>query len=66
MIRTLVNYVGRKIEVLLYAVDELMEEEEKKAIPNNAAKFKGIFNKDEADKFNSYIKQARNEWDRDF
>lgn len=59
------NYVGRQIEVLLYAVDEL-EKEEKKTVPNNAAKFKGIFTKEEGEKFNDYIKQARNEWDRDF
>jgi len=59
------NYVGRQIEILLYAVDELVEEE-KKAIPNNAAKYKGIFTKEEGQKFNDYIKQARNEWDRDF
>ena len=36
------NYVGRQIEVLVYAVDELVEEE-KKATPKNAAKFKGVF-----------------------
>ncbi|CAN5590417.1 hypothetical protein BH11BAC3_BH11BAC3_21900 [soil metagenome] len=57
------NYVGRQIEVLVYAVDELVEEE-KKSIPNNAAKYKGIFSKEEGEKFNDYIKQARNEWDR--
>lgn len=59
------NYVGRQIEVLLYAVDELVDEE-KKATPNNADKFKGIFSKEEGEKFNDYIKKARNEWDRDF
>lgn len=59
------NYVGRQIEVLLYAVDELIEED-KKAVSGNAARFKGIFTKEEGEKFNDYIKQARNEWDRDF
>lgn len=59
------NYVGRQIEVLLYAVDELVEEE-KKTTPNNAARFKGIFTKEEGERFNDYTKQARNEWDRDF
>ena len=58
------NYVGRQIEVLVYAVDELVEEE-KKATPKNAAKFKGVFSKEEGEKFNDYIKQARNEWNRD-
>jgi hypothetical protein len=58
------NYVGKKIEVLLYAIDELLEEEEKKATPNNAAKFKGLFSKEEGEKFNNYINQVRNEWER--
>jgi hypothetical protein len=56
------NYVGRQIEVLMYAVDELVEEE-KEATPNNAAKYKGIFTKEEGEKFNEYIKQTRKEWD---
>lgn len=59
------NYVGRQIEVLVYAVDELIEED-KKAMLNNAAKYKGIFSKEEGERFNEYIKQARKEWDRDF
>ena len=59
------NYVGRQIEVLLYAVDELIEEE-KKVTSSNAAKYKGIFTKEEGEKFNDYIKQARDEWNRDF
>lgn len=59
------NYIGKQIEVLLYAVDELIEEE-KIAKPNNAAKYKGIFSKEEGEKFNQYLKQARSEWDRDF
>lgn len=59
------NYVGRQIEVLVYAVDELVEEE-KKATPNNAAKYRGIFSKEESEKFNQYLNQARSKWDRDF
>ncbi len=54
------NYVGKQIEVLLFAVDEL-EEENKKVKTNNSAKYKGIFSKEEGAKFNEYIKQARNE-----
>ncbi len=39
---------------------------EKKAKANNAGKYKGILTKEEGDKFNDYIKQARNEWDSNF
>ena len=58
------NYIGRQIEVLLYAVDELVEPE-KSSEPNNAAKYKGIFSKEEGEQFNEYLQQARSEWDRD-
>lgn len=58
------EYVGKQVEVLVYAVDELTEEK-KTALPN-AAKYKGIFTREEGDKFNEHINQARSEWDRDF
>jgi len=57
------NYVGKQIEVLLFALDEPIEE--KTTINNNAARFKGLLTTDEADKYHTYLKQARNEWDRD-
>lgn len=59
------NYVGKKIEVLLYAVDEPVGEEKTTAPNNNAAQFKGIFSKEEGREFNEYQKQAREGWDRD-
>lgn len=59
------DYVGRKIEVLLYAVDEPVGEERTAAPNNNAAQFKGIFSREEGKKINEYQKQAREEWDRD-
>ena len=49
--------------MLLYARDELNEE--KAASPNNAARFKGLLTKEEGEKYHQYLKQARNEWDRD-
>lgn len=58
------NYIGKQIEVLLYAVDELIAEE-KIATPHNAARYKGIFSTEEGEKFNQYLQQARSEWDRD-
>lgn len=58
------NYIGEKIEVLLYALDEL-DAEEKTTTSQNAARYKGIFSKEEGEKFNEYLKQARSEWDRD-
>ena len=54
------NYIGRQIEVLVYAVDELTTQE-KTPTPNNAARYKGIFSKEEGKKFNEYLQQARSE-----
>lgn len=56
------NYVGKEIEVLLYAKDDLLEEKGEKA---NASRYKGLLTGEEADKFQAYLKQARNQWDRD-
>jgi hypothetical protein len=57
------NYIGKQIEILLYTTDEVKEEKNIKN--NNAARFKGLLTNEEADKYNSYLKQARSEWDRD-
>lgn len=56
------NYIGKQVEVLVYAVDELEVEEVK---PKNLAKYKNIFSKEEGAKFNEYVNQARKEWERD-
>ena len=63
------SYIGKEIEVLLYAKEELEEEiekiEDKPVKINNAARFKGLLTSKEADDFHIYLKQARSEWDRD-
>lgn len=78
MIRTLVTpsqqtisltvpqqYIGKQIEVLMYAVDEPLKEE-KASGRGDSSKYKGILSKEEGDKFNEHIQQARDEWNRDF
>ena len=57
------NYIGKQIEVLLYAIDEV--ELEKTNAPLNASKYKGIFSKKEGETLNDFITRARNEWERD-
>jgi hypothetical protein len=57
------SYIGKEIEVLLYAKDELTEE--KAAKRNNANRHKGLLTTEEAEKYDMYQKQARKEWDRD-
>jgi len=50
----------------LLAIADNAGDEVKKAKANNAGKYKGILTKEEGDKFNDHLKQARNEWDSNF
>jgi hypothetical protein len=56
------NYIGRKIEILLYAIDEVVEE--KNTARKKPSDFFGTLTQEEGEKFHNYILQARNEWDR--
>jgi hypothetical protein len=59
------NYVGRQIEVLLYAVDELNEQESlKKKKPSEFRGALKLSDEQYAD-FQSHLKDIRNEWERD-
>ena len=60
------NYVGRKIEVLIYPVDELTDELANEMPKKKPSDFAGTLSKEEGEKFHEYLKQARNEWERNF
>jgi hypothetical protein len=60
------NYVGRKLEVLLYPVDELTDEVAEALPKKKPSDFAGTLTIEEGEKFHKYLKQARNEWDRNF
>ncbi len=54
------DYVGRKIEVMYYPVDELVEEKALiKAPVKTMASFKGILTTEEADQLQDYVKKSR-------
>jgi hypothetical protein len=57
------NYIGKEIEILVYAKEELLQQENLKS--NNAARYKGLLTNEEADKFDIYLNEARLEWKRD-
>jgi hypothetical protein len=66
MIKTIVtpqNYIGREIEVLLYAKDELQEEKIKPK--KTMANFTGILSENDYQSLKSHTEQARKEWNRD-
>ena len=57
------NYIGKEIEVLLYAKDELQEE---KVNPKKTmANFSGIISENDYQSLKTHTEQARKEWTRD-
>jgi hypothetical protein len=56
------HYIGRKIEILLYALDEISEE---KTTPKKSmADFSGILSDNEYQALKAHTEQARKEWNR--
>jgi cytochrome c553 len=57
------NYIGREIEVLLYAKDEL--DQEKTKPKKTMADFAGVLSEQDYQSLKSHTEQARKEWNRD-
>ena len=57
------NYIGKELEIFIYAKDEItVENNVKKSI---SSKYKGILTKEEADNYQLHITNSRLEWERD-
>jgi hypothetical protein len=57
------DYVGRRIEVIYYPVDELVEENA--PATKNMSSFRGVLSEAEGNELQEYVKKSRAEWDRD-
>ena len=57
------DYVGRRIEVMYYPVDELIEENPLPTKPMSS--FRGMLSEAEGNELQEYVKKSREEWDRD-
>jgi len=57
------DYVGKKIEVVYYPVDELIEQ---KRPVKTMDSFKGILSNEDADELQEYVKKSREEWNKNF
>ena len=55
------EYVGKKLEVLMYAVEELTESQPEL---RTMAAYKGILTSEETEQLQYYVKQSREEWNR--
>jgi hypothetical protein len=58
------SYVGRKLEVLLYPVDELTSGIAPKSPKKKPSDYAGTLSTEEGEKFHEYLKEIRNEWSR--
>ena len=60
------RYIGKKIEILLYAEDELTEEKSvKKIIDNSALRGALHLTEEQSKDFQQHAKDIRNEWNAD-
>ena len=55
------NYIGKPLEILVYTLDELIEENKRSAKTMGATS--GVLTDDEAMDLQQQIKQNREEWD---
>lgn len=56
------EYVGKKIEVLMYSIEEIVEELPRKV---TMADFWGKLSDESAQKIHDNVKQMRSEWEQD-
>ena len=57
------DHIGKKVHAIFYIDDEISQMNT--VVPQKKpSDFFGIFNKEEADKFEKHAQQIRNEWDR--
>ncbi len=57
------NYIGKKVEILLYSLDEVIEE--KNSTPKKSmADFNGILSETDYQSLKTYTEEARSEWNR--
>lgn len=56
------NYIGKKIEIIFYALDEIVEEKVKPK--KTMADFCGILSESDYSSLKEHTEQARTEWNR--
>jgi hypothetical protein len=56
------NYIGKKIEILIYALDEINEQNTTPSKMKLSDKYRGSITKEQGQELNEHIKQMRSEW----
>lgn len=56
------QYIGKKIEILYYSIDEIVDADLVTVIPKLSEKYKGIITKEQGQSLTNHINEMRNEW----
>ncbi|MEA5140050.1 hypothetical protein [Arcicella rigui] len=56
------NYIGKKIEIIIYALDEVEEQTTLPTKTKLSEKYRGILSKEQGDNLDSHISKMRGEW----
>lgn len=60
------NYIGKKIELIYYTLDEIQESRQPLTNKMKPSDFIGTMSKELGEEMQAYIKKSREEWERDF
>ena len=60
------EYLGKKVEVLLYTIEESETSSSVAATKKKPSDFFGTLSREEGEKMQTYITKSRNEWERNF
>jgi len=57
------EYVGKKVELIMYAIDEVTETQPEK---KSMAKYRGMLSKKTTEALQKHAEKSRKEWERNF
>lgn len=60
------KYIGKKIEILLYSIEEMDEDEPEKTNIKLSSKYRGMLSSENANKIRKHLEQSRNGWEERF
>ena len=60
------NYIGKKLELIYYSLEEVLEEKPITSTKMKPSDFIGTLTKEQGEELQEYVKKSREEWVRNF
>lgn len=60
------KYIGKKVEVIVYTLEEIEGELLKPSVSKKPSEYAGSLTKEEGKELLEYVEKSRNEWNMDF